>query len=122
MKSTVVNVHFWGGGCLRWNKTTGKVEVESSRIRWILWLRNFLLHLAHVTFLFFRYIQFNHVEESAKASVKVYTEYAVVAYAIPLMFSYFRLDDLVDFLNKYSDFYGSVDGSPVSLITARQLN
>ena len=116
MKSTIKNISFWRSACFGWNKTTDMVEVENSRISWLLWLLNFLLHVGHVSFLFVRYIQFSYIEESAQASVKVYTEYAVVAYTIPLVFhicNYLQLDGLVDFLNEYSEFYGSVGGNAV---------
>ena len=113
MRSTVENIDFWRSGVLHWNKTTGRVEVQTSRIRWFLWLLNIFLHLTHVIFMFCRYVQFNYIEESAKASVKIYTEYAVVAYTIPLMLQlsmYFRLDDLVGYINEYIEFYASVEG------------
>lgn len=119
MKSTVENISFWHSACLCRNKITGRVEVESSKICWLLWLLNFLLHVAHVSFLFVRYIQFNYIEESAKASMKVYTEYAVVAYTIPLMVhicNYLRLDGLVDFLNEYKEFYGSIEGKIICFL------
>ena len=113
MRTTVENIRFWRSVCLCWQKSTGRVEADSSRISRALWLLNFLLHATHVTFLFVRYVQFNHLNKSAQPSTKVYTEYAVVAYTIPVMLHicmYFRLPDLVDFLNEYSKFYSSVEG------------
>ena len=42
-----------------------------------------LLNRSHITFLLLRYVQFSHVEQPTKASVKVYiTQYAVVAYTV----------------------------------------
>ena len=124
MRSTVENLTFWRSACLRWNKNTGQVEIERSRKRWLLWALNFSLHLAHLIFLFVRYIQFNFIEESSMASVKIYTEYAVVAYTIPLMLHlslYFRLDDVVSYINEYNRFYSSLEGkfSPQSLHIVR---
>ena len=120
MRSTIENIKFWRSAGLRWNPVTDEVEIETSKLDWELWLLNFLLHVAHVAFLFIRYIQFNHIEKSAKASVKVYTEYAVVAYSIPLMLHvniYSRLDDVVGFLNEYTKFYSSAGGK-LSFLTA----
>ena len=120
MRSTIENIKFWRSACLWWNPITNEVEMQTSIIDRALWLLNFLLHVAHVAFLLVRYIQFNYIDKSAKASVKVYTEYALVAYSIPLTFHvciYSRLYDLVGFLNEYSKFYGSVGGK-FSLLSA----
>ena len=108
MKSTVENISFWRSACVHWNRNTDKAEVPRSKIRQFLWLLNFLLHLGHVAFLVIRYIQFNYIKESATTADKIYTEYGVVAYIVPVVFHmciYFRLDDLVDLLNEYSRFY-----------------
>ena len=113
MRSTVENLTFWRSACLRWNTDTGQVEIERSRKRWLLWALHFSLHLAHVIFLFVRYIQFNYIEDSVKASVKIYTEYAVIAYTFPLVLHtslFFRLDDMVSYINEYQRFYSSLEG------------
>lgn len=113
MKSTAENVHFWSCGPVKWNEEEDRVESESRIFRQFLWLANFLLISAHWIFLLARYIQYNFLYESASLELKVYTEYAAIAYSFPVaihVYMYLREQDLVSFLNNYMQFYCGLSG------------
>ena len=121
LKRSVKVVDTWATLPISWHESSGNVVVRTSKWRKCTWLLNFLAHVAHWAFLLTRYIDLRIVCPTSNDALKVYTEYVVITYSLPLVFhvtTYWRLEELVNLLNEYMNFRRILKGGA---FTAKRL-
>ena len=100
-------VWFWGALPLRWNIRLGKLERIQTKWRQFLWFLSAMAQLLNVSFLIFRNIQLYFLP-SVPGSLKTYLEYILLCFSYGITYHailYFRLDEVVDFINGYKQFF-----------------
>ena len=114
LKRSVKAVNIWSVLPISWDERSGRIVLRTSKWRKFLWFLNFLCHVAHWLFVLTRFIELRFFSPtSVKGSMKVYTEYVVIAYSIPLILhatSYWRFQELVNFINEYMRFHRIIKG------------
>ena len=113
LKRSVKVVNIWATLPISWHERSGQIVIRTSKWRKFLWFLSFLVQAAHWVFLFTRYINLSMLSPGSKGSMKVYTEYMVIAYSLPLIFhatSFWRFEELVRFMNEYMDFHRIIKG------------
>ena len=115
LKRSVQIANIWATLPIYWNQgSTHPVVIRTSKLRKFLWFFNIVAHVAHWLFLLTRYINLRILNPTTNSSMKVYTEYVVIAYSLPLIFhatTYMRFHELVNFLNEYLAFNRIVKGT-----------
>ena len=109
LEATVKAVHSWAVLPIkRDEKSRSCIIIERSRWRQYCWYLTFAGLALYWTFIFCRYIQLNFIEPSATASMRISSEYFVIAYFTPLLLhamTFLTLKQFVTFLNSYIKFH-----------------
>ena len=98
----------WSVLPIKWSRKSDGVEIVRGKRRQYLWLVSFLGLTVHWIFVLARYVNTSFLDPTAKGSMKVYMEYLVLTYAIPLIFhctTRFAFHELVHFINEYMNFH-----------------
>ena len=116
MRKTVETVDFWGTLPFTWDKINNQIELSKAPGRKFIWYFHIFAQTAHFLFLLGRYIQFKYFVETATPSVKIYCEYAMLSYSIPVMFQLCilaRLNEMTDFFHDFTQLFSRVQGEYV---------
>ena len=99
---TIQNVNFWCCAPYAWNKSKQQMEFVPSPARNFLWYSNILAHSLYSGYLFARAIHMNFFDASAQMGAKLFMEYSILVYFLPVLFQtsvLIRTKEMVAFTN-----------------------
>ena len=108
------NVNFWRCAPYALEKAPGDNMIfVGSKTRQFCWYGNIAAHILYAAFLIFRGIQVHFYDKNANPQQKVYIEYSVGVYILPVLFQasvLIRTEEMVTFFNAQTKAFKQLQG------------